>query len=233
MTLHDVIESVEDRAKRLTLYVGPGGEAFVDSVREFFDSQNVTVDHRPADGGPERAVLREDGEDLVTVEFAALETLVDPDVRPPDVGADVSYRRLLAHLDDTTFTSYDRRQMLYTSREVEDRAWRLRDGELHAGFQELAIFETQRDVYRRLGQSGLDVHVYGVPDGVTDEETNVTVHPRTEADFGRTWFVVFDGGGDDAQKSALLAEERSSDHYYGFWTYDADVVDRIIAVLDA
>ena len=37
----------------------------------------------------------------------------------------------------------------------------------------------------------------------------------------------------DAEKRALLAEERERDQFYGFWTFDEDIVDTILDRLGA
>jgi len=52
-----------------------------------------------------------------------------------------------------------------------------------------------------------------------------TVHAVETDEIAQTWFVVFDGGGNPTQKSALLAHERRPGQFYGVWTYDGVIVD--------
>jgi len=52
-------------------------------------------------------------------------------------------------------------------------------------------------------------------------------------EIGRFWFQLFDGGGDDQSKCGLLVEERELGRFYGFWTYEREIVDEIIEYLRA
>jgi DICT domain-containing protein len=120
--------------------------------------------------------------------------------------------------------------MLAATREIEDRAWRERAGALHAGFQFYSEFAAQADVYRRLASTPLSVHVYAAPD-VTPPEGEFETVRSSDPDLTAMWFVVYDGAGREAQKCALVAEERSPDRYFGFLTYDPELVDAALAEL--
>lgn len=229
MSLREVVERVRGREKTLTVYTS-GESNVVAELREYFASQNVAVEEASAGREPTYAVLTDDGEFLAAVGVDALASLTRGSARR--VGEDAAYAPLLAHLDRTTFTSYSRRQTLEASREIEDRAWRAGSGRLYAGFQRLSNFANEREAYARLAASDLDVHVYGVPDADIDVPAGVTFHGAGVPDVEAFWFVVFDGGGDELQASALLAEERD-DGFYGFWTYDTGLVDDALDALDA
>ncbi|MUW15659.1 histidine kinase [Halorubrum sp. CBA1125] len=139
---------------------------------------------------------------------------------------------VLDHLDETMFTSYSREEMIAASREIEDRAWRIGDGELHAGFQTLDVLAGETETYDRLGGlDGLDVHAYAAADGDPPDVDSYAIHTGRTSEIRETWFVAYDGGGYDEAKCALLAEERASGEFYGFWSYDPDTVDYIIAYL--
>lgn len=86
-------------------------------------------------------------------------------------------------------------------------------------------------MYERLTDSALDVHVYGVPDA--DPELPVTVHAGEGEELRRGWFVVHDGDGNDGWKAALIAHEVGENTYSGFWTFDPDTVDDLLAYLRA
>jgi len=229
-TLHDLVAAVEGRSKRLTVYAPAGKAALANELEEYFESQNVDIVFRSDEGTTPRAELADEaGEPLVAVELESLEALVSG--TPGPLGVDQRpYAPLLAHLDETTFTSYDRRQMVHASREIEDRAWRERGGRLLAGFQYLSNFADQVEVYRTLAGANIDIDVYGVAD-VDSPEGPFTIHTGAGIDVASVWFVAFDGGSRDEQKSALLATERS-EGFYGFWTYDPTLVDAVIAVVD-
>jgi DICT domain-containing protein len=138
----------------------------------------------------------------------------------------------LDHLDETMFTSYSREDMVAASREIEDRAWRVGDGELHAGFQTLDVLTGETDTYDLLGgKERLDVHAYAADEGDAPDVEHYTVHVGETAEIRETWFVAYDGGGYDEAKCALLAEERAPGEFYGFWSYDPETVDYIIDYL--
>jgi hypothetical protein len=229
MSLTELIGGVEDHEKTLTVFNAE--EATVDALRAQFGDRNLTIRGETTDSGrPERfVVLWEEGE-FVTA--AAVEDVVGEQADAEDLRGD-AYRPILDHLDETLFTSYDTGQMVAASREIEDRAWRLGKGQLHAGFQRLSILEEQLDVYTRLaGKERLDVHAYATPDAeVPEHDTDLTIHVERAEEIGRTWFVAYDGANVDVNKCALVAEERESRSFYGFWTYDPDTVDWIIDYL--
>ncbi|WP_188884348.1 DICT sensory domain-containing protein [Halarchaeum grantii] len=229
MGLRDVLETVRSHEKTLTVYAQR--DAIVSELRDYFASQNVAVRYSrcPPDAA-EHAVLAHDGVFEAAVGLAALRTLVDPDAPPKRVGEPAPYQPVLEALDGATFASYDHRQTLHATREVEDRAWRAGSGTLHAGFQRLSTVREQRETYARLATRDLDVHVYGAPDADVRID-GVTVHADDSPDVTETWFVVYDGGPDPQQKSALVAEERTPGAFYGVWTYDGALVDRLLAAL--
>lgn len=225
MSLTELIAGVEAHEKTLTVY--NADEGTVEELREHFADRNLAVGTGRADPGPERfAVLSHDEGFLSAVGIDEL--LAHPETNQPGFDAD-AYRPILDHLDETMFTSYSRRKMLAASREIEDRAWRVGDGELHAGFQRVSTLTSQLETYTALGErDSLSVHVYAVPDREVPEQRAFVVHPEDTEEIGRSWFVAFDGGGLDVNKCALLAEERDPRSFYGFWTYDPGTVEYII-----
>lgn len=223
MAFAELIAGVEDHEKTLTVYdEGAAGE-----VRERFADRNVVVEAGRAEGDPERfAVLSRDGEFLAAVGIDDL--LEEPAMRRPGFDAN-PYRPILDELDETMFTSYDDRQMLAASREIEDRAWRVGRGTLHAGFQRVSTFLPQFGPYTALGERGsLTAHVYASPDRSVPPQDAFVVHLEESEEIERFWFLAYDGGGLDENKCALLAEEREPNSFYGFWTYDPDTVDYMI-----
>ncbi|WP_121822330.1 DICT sensory domain-containing protein [Halostella salina] len=232
MSLRDVIADVESQRKTLTVF-NPAPDSAVESdLRSYFADRNVEIRTEETDTGRPAgfAVLYRDETFLTATSTDALRELMDDlPSNDGDLGVDAAaHADVLRHLRETTFTSYSIRRMVAASREIEDRAWRVGDGRLYAGFQYVSTLDGQSDVYRDLAERPLDVHVYATPDEDPPELTGVTVHAEDDPEIERSWFVVFDGAGSDDRKCALLAEERGDREFYGFWTYDPPVVDRIV-----
>ncbi len=222
MSLIELIAGVEAHEKTLTAYNADGET--VDDLREHFADRNVTIESGTVEAGPDRfLVLGHDREFVTAVGIDDL--LAEPETERVGFGDD-TYRLILDHLDETMFTSYSREKMLAASREIEDRAWRVGEGQLHAGFQRLSTLRTQQAVYNALARrDALTIHTYATPDTEVPREVDFSIHLADSDEIATLWCVAFDGGGLDANKCALLAEERSPGEFYGFWTYDPDTVD--------
>lgn len=234
MTLGAFIDDAATRRKQLVVYA-PTETDLADRLT----ARNVDVDARspPAEGVEPFIVVRDGSEFLGAV---ALDDLV-AFLEPPSGGLDEpgalgsGYRAVSELLDETVFASLDRRQLLATSREIEDRAWRTGSGTLRVGFQSTAAFRQQWPLYRRLAsETDLDVHVYTVDDlqFTDDVPPSLTVHVAPTPDVGRHWFLLFDGGDDDARACALVAEQQTGDSYRGVWTYDPSLVARAFELFE-
>lgn len=234
MSLSGFIEDIREHEKALVLFnlSEPGLQT---KVADFFATQNVAVDAaETASGRPvDVAVLSNETDVLAVVDVATLESLLaDVPASADGLGfADATYADVLEPLKETTFTSYDREQLFYASREIEDRAQRTRGGTIHAGFQRFSVMANQREVYTDLAARGVAVHAYGVPDVEPPDFGDGQLHPVDNDEIASSWFVVFDGDGVDTQKTALLARE-GSDGFYGAWTYDPRLVDRVKTYLE-
>ncbi len=237
MSLIELIAGVEAREATLTVF-GSSADT-VTTLAEHFADRNVRIVDGEAPEGPDGyAVLSRDGEFVTAVAIDDLlpgrKTDERGGVETADHDDDRSNTRrvgepVLDHLDETMFTSYSRTDMVAASREIEDRAWRVGDGELHAGFQTLEVLTEEANTYDRLGEKDdLDVHAYATAEGEAPDADHYTVHIGRTAELRETWFVAYDGGGYDDAKCALLAEERSPGEFYGFWSYDPETVDAII-----
>ncbi|WP_418284432.1 DICT sensory domain-containing protein [Halorubrum sp. DTA46] len=247
MSLIELIAGVE--AHEATLTVFNADSAVTATLREHFADRNIEIAAAKTPSGPENyAVLERDGAFVTAV---TVDELL-PQSGPEDAGSvesggdsagqgveDIDKRsprrvgqRILDHLDETMFTSYSRADMVAASREIEDRAWRVGDGELHAGFQTLDVLTGESDTYDLLGEKeALDVHAYAADEGDAPDVEHYTVHIGQTAEIRETWFVAYDGGGIDEAKCALLAEERAPGEFFGFWSYDPETVDYIIDYL--
>lgn len=227
-----LIADVEDRRKSFTVYA----QDEETDVEEQLATRNVTVERRrlpPCD--PNSFVIIRDDDDFAgAVTLEEFQELLSPPIVHPwnRTGLSAGYRALFDLLGETLFTSLDSRQLLAASREIEDRAWRVGRGTLHVGFQSLSTFETQAETYRHLAEATeLQIHVYGEPDWDPPAIAGVTFHGASGPDVSQFWSLAFDGGGTSDQACALVARERTDGEYFGFWTYDPDVVADVVTGL--
>jgi DICT domain-containing protein len=234
--LRDSIEYIKGHEKELRLFNVDSTDTIHDDIRAYFGALNVRITGRQtASGAPEDvAVLSNETDVLAVVDVATLRQLLEDAPRGPDqLGiADGKYEDILGYLKETTFTSCDTEQLIYSSREIEDRARRIGRGSIHVGFQQCSIMAEQRSVYTDLARRGVSVHAYGVPDEAATELGSGHVHAVSADEIAETWFVVFDGGGDDTQKTALIARESDENAFYGIFTYDPGFVDHVLTHLD-
>lgn len=220
------------RRKQFTVYSDADGS----DIEARLSTRNVTVEQRTLSpvGPPPFVVIRDDGEVVGTVGLADLDRLVTPPIVRPDdrTGLAAGYRALLDVLEETVFSSLDRRQLLATSREIEDRARRVGAGRLHVTFQSLSAFASQLGLYRRLGrETDLDIHIHGTPDWQPPAVPNVTYHADSTGALSQFWCLAFDGGPDPTQACVLIAREEA-DGYVGFWSYDEALVEDVLATLE-
>jgi len=231
MSLRELIADIEARTMTLTVINTP--DSIVADLRKQYDDRHLTIDTRTLSEEPEQfAILSREGAFVTAVSL-------DDIYRPPDAAQStatgVERSPLLDHLDETLFTSYSIEDMFMASREIEDRAWRIGSGELHAGFQTLSVLDGQTEAYNQLGEhTSLSVHTYAAPvsdSPIVPDHEQFTLHIEHDEEIQKTWFVAYDGDGVDENMCALLAEERGDREFYGFWTYDAKTVEYLIGYL--
>lgn len=232
MTLADFIEDVAERRKTLVVYASDESP----DVAAHFETRNVGVEQESIvrDGPDGFVVLRNEEGFVGAFSLPELEKLLEPRLYRPWRRDDVSepWHSLYEILNDTLFASFDRRQLLAATREIENRAWRIGTGTLRVGFQSSEAFADQAEVYRRFAEeTDLTVHVYvaddqeGVfPDGVDPFRAEGT-------EIGNYWFLSYDAAGDPMNACALIAEERSLGSFHGFWTYDPERVEALSTYL--
>ncbi|WP_411966329.1 DICT sensory domain-containing protein [Haloferax sp. YSMS24] len=226
MSLSELIAGVA--ASEQTLTVFNPREGAVERLADHFHDRNISVEAVETADGPSNFAVLGTGKTF----HAAVDVnnvLRDADDVEPGFERE-PYVPILDHLDETLFTSYDRRQMLNATREIEDRAWRVGAGELHSGFQTGANLRKQLDSYRQLGsRNDLYVHAYLYPTDSVPQVDEIQLHLTRSTEIRRSWFVAYDGNGVDDYKCALVAEEDdSATGFDGFWTYDPSTVDYIL-----
>jgi len=236
MSLSAIIDDVVARQKQVIVYTGTDDGP---DLTEKLATRNLVVDRRRIpDIGADSFVVVRDGERFRgAISLADLLAFLAPPIRrPEDAGAiDDGYRAIYELLDDTVFVSLDRRQLLATSREMEDRAWRTGRGRLHVGFQSPSLFEPQAHIYRELATvTDVDVHVYadGKISGELLGDAPITTHVGSSTGIGRYWFILFEDGADGSQNCALIAEQTDESTYRGVWTYNESLVERAFEAVD-
>ncbi|TKX74865.1 hypothetical protein EXE46_06520 [Halorubrum sp. GN11_10-6_MGM] len=164
---------------------------------------------------------------------------------------DVDLPSVISGLDDATFTlrgypeSNRQKLLLITiSRFIERAAWTAGDGTLRSSFQRLSRIDDEvgtREVYERVTESGVDTHLYGVPDELP-RDLDAVIHAGDGSDFTDSWFVVYrpPEGPHSAESDpdsdlmrgieggvGLLAVETEPRTWRGLWTFDSDRVSRV------
>ena len=231
MSLRGLIADIEARTMTLTVVNTP--ESIADDLRDQYEDRHLTVETRSLSEEPEQFAILSREESFVTA--VSLDEIYQPSETDPATETGVERSPVLDHLDETLFTSYSIDDMFMASREIEDRAWRIGSGELHAGFQTLSVLEGQTDAYNQLADhTSLSVHTYAAPVSETPiipDDDSFTLHIEHDEEIQKTWFVAYDGDGVDENMCALLAEERGDREFFGFWTYDPRTVEYLIGYL--
>lgn len=216
-SLTDVLQLAERGRHTVTAYA-PTVPA---NLSRHFETEHVTFRHVPVDVSPPSVVVAEEDEVRSVLRLDTVEAFATAESERADT-EDRGHREFLSGFSEMALAGLGRRQLLTISREFEDCAFQAGEGTVHAGFQSLSTFRDRMDDYQRLGERGLDVHVYGTPDWAPPYVPGVTVHPERAPEVGRSWFVAYDGADDQC---ALLAEEVDVDRYRAIWTEEPALVD--------
>lgn len=137
------------------------------------------------------------------------------------------------------------------SRVIEDQALRLdRPFRFYSAFQKFSRFAPQEKRYRQMLATGNPVYIFGQPDAPVLEAPNL-VKVKLEAatpggpSLANYWWVILQNP--EFVSMALLARELPRQlpkslqgtnqlvyrNFEGFWTYDREVISRIVDILDS
>jgi hypothetical protein len=215
-TLQTLLDDLSAQRRTVTVYAADPPSDLAERLADW--NVDVRFDRLPPDSGSGFITARQGDDFLGSVPLETVAMLFEPPSRGLDAQSSRtgSVEPLLELLDDTLFQSFDRRQLVAATREIEDRAWRHGRGELHAGFQRPDALDDQRTVYERLAKSDLDVHVYFEGEWDAPPITGVTEHTDD---------------GELGEFCAVLARERDARTYDGFWTYDPNRVSALVSHL--
>lgn len=242
MPLRQFLEAHGSVERALVLVNRNQPEQLQSMLEGAFERQPVQVGEATAEEYPENTVLLLDDEDevvaqspLSAVSESLLFTNSDAYITGSTSLEDAQLPEVLAGLENVTFRlrGYPRSHkekllLIGVSRHIERVAWNRDAGTLRSSFQRLSRIRdevgTQR-VYRRLGDSGVEVHVYGVDDGGTPEDLDVTIHAGDMGDYRNSWFVVHRPPEPATQDGlALLAIQDENGVWDGFFTSDSEEV---------
>lgn len=252
MSLKRFFDRINESRRSLLVANRSSPDPIQNAIEATFDDQPVQVGERTVpDVDADTVLLVDDNEILATSPLSALrDTIVTVNSDLYSTGAkrleDLDLPTVLGHLDDIRFTlrgypkSHSEKLLLIViSRYIERVAWHTGQGRHRASFQYLSRIEDERGtrrVYERLGDTDVDVHVYGLPDWDPAKRLEVTTHAGHGSDFRDSWFVLFtpsppspDTDAPDPPRTdhgpvALLAIETEPQVWEGFWTFDPSLV---------
>ncbi|MFC6976184.1 DICT sensory domain-containing protein [Halomicroarcula sp. GCM10025709] len=238
-SLRAIADDVRDDGPTLTV-LDPDDERSLSTIERYFDRHSVPVrEGSTTVDGPRSIALLHRGDDLLASEnVTALRNAIDIDEDETDVFDARRTSDLLSRLDGSVFGTgaTEKALLVDVSHNIELLAARTGSGRLHTGFQAFSRLVDDPEslrIYRRLADHDIDIHLYGAPDADVPID-GLTRHGEDTAELTDSWFVVFDGAGDPETTGALLSFELDEPNTYrGFWTYDAEIVDRIDRYLTA
>lgn len=237
-SLHALIAEMEAAGLTLTVCNYTGDEDTLAELTAFFERLNVAV--RTAElstTAPTDVAMLHRGNDVVaTSPVAELDNALRLDALEADAEVTAMVRPAVleeVYREEYAVDNGGKLQMVRISRLVETRALETGAGELHAGFQRLDRVADElgtQDLYESIARTDVDVHMYGEAGDVPNADW-YTLHTDPVDELAASWFVVFDGAGQDARKAALVSEETGPERYSGFWTYQPPLVDAVTTYL--
>ena len=244
VVLRKYIDEIPTTGSTLRISTDARSDALVEMTEELFRNQPISVVEEGTETNPDDHIIAiRQGEVIATSPLARfVETilLVNSDLYTTSTRQfeRVDLPDVLDALEDTEFvlegypdSNTEKVLFIAISRLIEQMAYESGDGILRTGFQKLSRIRDERgtaDVYRRLGESAVDVHLYGVPDWIPAADIGAIIHGGYSTTFRDFWFVVFapDDHGTDSGM-ALVSEEIDENRWRGFWTRDGELIDAI------
>jgi hypothetical protein len=234
--LDQFVPTDDDSEYKIAVLVGELSDPYERMVGKLFDRQPVDVTDS-VDISPDRdSVALLEGNEVVAVSpLSALSDtilLVNSDLyMTGTIGLDdIELPAVIEALSDTTFhargypeSNYEKLPLILISRYIEKLS--AEHGGVHrASFQRLSRMRDERgtqNVYRKLGNKGVTVHAYGVPDWIPPREMHLSAHAGYGGDWDHSWFVVHRSP--DAS-AALVAIETGGNDWKSRWTFDRSLV---------
>lgn len=221
--------------------VSAGSREDLESALEAVDLEPAVAEELVSSG--DTAVLLEDDEPVAASSMADLYDAILAinsdlfvtgarglgEIDLPDVLGGLAETRL--RLRGYPLAHKEKLVLIVLSRYLEQLAWTDGTGTHRAAFQQLSRIDDEVgtcEVYQQLGRTNVDVHVYGVDDGVPDS-LDATVHAGDDEAHRNAWFVVYrpDERADSATPGALVCWEVEPRVWDGAFTFDPDRVAAI------
>lgn len=209
---------------------------------ESFGALPVDIVEREAPEEPDNVVaLIEDGDVVATSPLKKLQNavlFVNADLYKTGTSGVDKYEApdVLTALDEMVFSlrgfpqsTKEKLLLIVMSRFIENRALTIGHGRLDVAFQELSRIQDEKGtetVYKRLAESDVDTHIYGLPD-IDYDRDGLHIHTGTSEEYQRSWFVVYTPDEREAAAAALVAIETGPNIWDAMWTYEDEKVERI------
>lgn len=237
-SLHGLIEEVAAERQTLTVLNYDDDASLLESLETYFERLNVEVrtTETPTETPRNTAILHRGSDPVDMAPVRILDRAVR--IERADDAADfetVERPTLLRRAENDCYRvdGGGKQYLIDISRLVEEEALDVGRGTLYTGFQRLDRIDDEYGtsrIYERIAASLVDTHLFGQSGDVPDAGSH-TLHTEPDGELVVAWFVVFDGGGNDDRKVALVCEETDPGTYRGFWTRRPDLVDRTVASL--
>ncbi|WP_267643721.1 DICT sensory domain-containing protein [Haloarchaeobius amylolyticus] len=250
MSLLEFIHDLGDVDRTLTVVNRTETDIVQSMLEELFEGQPVTVtesgsgpaaeeDRVLVDGGGEGDGGPPVSSSLESIGNAVLFVNSDTYISGSRSLDEVETPEAILKLADTPFSMVGypdtRKQkflLIEISRYIEAKAWQAGTGAIHSGFQTLSRINDERgtrQVYDKLASTGLDVHVYGIPNWTPGPDSPLEPHGEDgDEELRRSWFVIFQHPTDPAQDAGLVCYEVGRNEWQGFWTFDHERVDTVL-----
>jgi hypothetical protein len=244
MPLQSFLDRVNAPKQSLAVLNRSAPQPFQTMLENLFEDQEVSVSEEVRDQYTENTVvLLEEGDVVAQSPLQALKDtilMVNSDLfitgtrtlertRVPDVLNGLAGNRFT--LRGYPVSNTEKFLLVLISRYIEKRAFLEGDGTLRSSFQRLSRLEDEqgtKNVYERIADTDVDVHVYGQPDWTPSPEFPVVAHGGYTFDFCSSWFVVHSPPEDSRRDpAALLAIELDEGQWDGLWTYDETFVEEL------
>jgi len=245
--LRALVRETDSHAQSLVVVNRTEGDPIQRLLATTFDGQSVDITEEDVpDAADDTVLLVRDGEvaassSLQSVMDACL--LVNSDLYRTGPGGLEKSRApsVITELDETVFelrgfpeSVKEKLILILISRFIEGHALEQGSGTLRATFQELSRLGTEngtREVYRRLAETDLAVHVYGVNDWELPANLDVVPHTGDHRGYRESWCVLFRPPSGETRHAALVALETGPNEWVGTWTYDVEKVRRVDEIL--
>lgn len=221
-------------------------EPFQRMLENLFEEQDITVEEQQLSQYDENTVLLlEDGEIIASSSLRELQDAIlmvnsDLFITGTRKLEETTVPAVIDGLSDHRFalrgypeSDTEKLLLILISRHIERLAFEYGEGTLRSSFQQLSRIEDERgthQVYQKLTDTDVDVHIYGQPNWRPSPDFPVTIHGGYKRDFRESWFVVYtppEDRGDEFDKAALVAIEDEPRRWDGFFTYQPDLVDDV------